>query len=390
MIRPLLPRQYAVDGVIGAFICLLALPFAMHGGAAEPWVLLAIGGALVLRRTSPALSLSVAWLAAIVQMVSGATPNAYNIAIPIVLYATARYGQGWVRWYGLGSAIFGGVVASAYTVLLTNSQLPRDLTSISIVSFATIMGSIVGVLVLGLSWTIGQLMRTADAARQAGYDRFRAQQAQVLAEQATAIEHERGRIARDMHDVVAHSLAVVVAQADGARYVHKGDAEALAGTLETVSDTARHALGDVRLLLSELRHEQDAGPQPGLADIDALVERMRTAGLSVRYTLIGTPPDLPTGRQIAAYRIMQEALTNALHHSDRTVDVDAIVKGDADGVELIIENATAPAGASEPGGLARGHGLPGMKERAALAGGTLDIDASAIGRFRVHARLPAA
>ncbi|GAB2515898.1 signal transduction histidine kinase [Paramicrobacterium agarici] len=389
MIRSLLPRQYAVDGAVGMLVAVLCLPFAVRGSFIDVWLILVTWGVLSLRRASPALALTTAWVGVIAQMGSGASPNAYNVAVPIVLYATARYGDGWVRWYGLASAVVGGVIASAYVVLITNASAGFDVTTISILSFAAVMGAIAGIVVLGLSWTLGQLMRTADAARQAGYERFRAQQAQLLAEQATVVEHERGRIARDMHDVVAHSLAVVVAQADGARYVHKGDPEALARTLETVSETARHALGDVRLLLSELRHEQESGPQPGLADLDALVERMRSAGLSIRYTLIGTLPELPTGRQIAAYRILQEALTNALHHGDPTHDVDVFVKGDAHRVDLVVENESAQVPASPDAGLTRGHGLPGMRERASLAGGTLDIDASVPGRFRVHARLPA-
>ncbi len=390
MIRRLLPRQYAVDGGIGAIVAVLCLPLALHGNVVDPWQLLVTWGILTLRRASPALSLTLAWIAVIVQMGFGASPNLYNIAIPIVLYATARYGDGWVRWYGLISAIGGGVIASAYTVLVTNTNVTFDPASISILSFAAIMGAIAGVVVLGLSWTLGQLMRTADAARQAGYERFRARQAQTLAERATVVEQERGRIARDMHDVVAHSLAVVVAQADGARYVHKGDADALAHTLETVSDTARHALGDVRLLLSELRHEQEAGPQPGFADIDMLIERMRSAGLHVTYTLIGTLPDIPTGRQIAAYRIMQEALTNALHHGEAQREVDVTITGSDSGVDLVVENFVGESRHAHGTDLSRGHGLPGMRERATLAGGTLDIDASTPGRFRVIAHLPTA
>ncbi|WP_166983715.1 sensor histidine kinase [Paramicrobacterium fandaimingii] len=390
MIRALLPRQYAIDGAVGALVALLCLPFALRGNFIEPWVVLVVWGSLSLRRASPGIALTISWVAVIAQMAFGASANAYNVAIPIILYATARYGDGWVRWYGLISAVVGGLVASAYTVLVTNTGVTANAEALPILVFATVAGATAGVVVLGLSWTLGQLMRTADAARQAGYERFRARQAQSLAERATVVEQERGRIARDMHDVVAHSLAVVVAQADGARYVHKGDADALARTLETVSDTARHALGDVRLLLSELRHEQEAGPQPGFADIDTLVETMRSAGLMVSYTLVGTLPDLPTGRQIAAYRIMQEALTNAMHHGEPHRDVEVTVVGSDAGVELIVQNVVGQSAPSRGTDLSRGHGLPGMRERATLAGGTLDIDASTPGWFRVIARLPIA
>ncbi len=388
MIRALRPGQYAADGIAGVVLVLLSLPFIIHGHILDSLVLLGMNGALVLRRISPLLSLTLAWVAVIIQMGCGIPPSFYNVVIPFVLYATARYGRGWVRWYGLSSAIIGGVIASGYVVLIMYATTPITTTDFTVVGFAMLTGAIAGVVVLGLSWTLGQLMRTAATAREAGIARFRADEARWHAERATVVEQERNRIARDMHDVVAHSLAVVIAQADGARYVHKGDPDALAETLETVSSTARHALGDVRLLLSELRHEQDAGPQPGLDEIDSLLNRMRAAGLTISRTQIGADPDLPMGRQIAAYRILQEALTNALHHGVPNSEVTVITETRDSTYNVIIENSVGTSAASGSGGGTRGHGLPGMRERATLAGGTLDIDTSSAGRFRVHAALP--
>ncbi|SEC17973.1 Signal transduction histidine kinase [Paramicrobacterium humi] len=391
MIRNLTPRQHAVDGVLGTLLVVLCLPFTANGAWIQPWILAGMGSIIVLRRVSPALALTMAWVFSLVQMGFGLPPNLYNVAILAVVYTTARYGERWVRWYGLGSAIAGGIVASAYMVFVMLAGPPVSVADITILTFSTVAGSVAGIVVLGLSWTLGQLMRTAAAARIAGYERYQAQLQQRRAESATIVEQERNRIARDMHDVVAHSLAVVIAQADGARYVHKGDADALGGTLETVSETARQALGDVRLLLSELRHEQDSGPQPTLGDVPDLVSRMRSAGLTVAYTEIGTARPVPAGRQIAVYRILQEALTNALHHGDRSAPVDVVLRWSDPSVELVVENAVPEQVEGPPAvGVSRGHGLPGMRERATLAGGTLAIDAPRPGRFRIHATVPVA
>ena len=127
------------------------------------------------------------------------------------------------------------------------------------------------------------------------------------------------RIARDMHDVVAHSLAVVIAQADGARYAPRRRRIPAVATeaLGTISTTARAALADVRLLLTQLRHSQGDGPQPTLADLEALYAQVRAAGVDLRVDVDPAPPgEPPAAVQLAVYRILQEALTNALRHGD--------------------------------------------------------------------------
>jgi signal transduction histidine kinase len=203
----------------------------------------------------------------------------------------------------------------------------------------------------------------------------------MRAESEAASEQERVRIARDMHDVVAHSLAVVIAQADGARYAAATDPRAATGALETISTTARAALADVRLLLTQLRHSQGEGPQPTLADLDALYAQVRAAGVDLRVTVDPMPrADPPAAIQLAVYRILQEALTNALRHGGSPVEVTSSWYPDR--VELHVRN---PLGAgTEPGS---GHGIIGMRERAQLAGGTLsaEVDDSA---FAVRATLP--
>ena len=157
---------------------------------------------------------------------------------------------------------------------------------------------VASIAVLVLAWTAGLLVRSVRDSREMRRREELANRERELVEYRYVVEQERNRIARDMHDVVAHSLAVVIAQADGARFAARTRPEAAAGGLDTIAGVARGALGDVRVLLAELRHDETDAPQPVLDDLDGLLERVRAAGLDVRFTETGErlaarhrPPD---------------------------------------------------------------------------------------------------
>ncbi|KAF2412338.1 sensor histidine kinase [Microbacterium sp. B35-04] len=340
--------------------------------------------ALALRRLSPALALGIAWIGALVQMGLGRPPSFSDVAICAVLYATAAYGSRLVYWAGFASAIVGALVITVYLFAgpvfagggLSWETLPLALVLLVAAAFA-----------LGLSWTVGALVRTAVRAREN-------REAQQRAEAETVAEQERVRIARDMHDVVAHSLAVVIAQADGARYAAAADPAVATDALATISTTARSALADVRLLLGQLRHRQGDGPQPTIGDLEELYAQVRAAGVQLRVDVDPAPqPSSAEGRpaegepaaavQLAVYRILQEALTNSLRHGAPGGPVDVHLGWLADRVELDVRNPIVPG--TQPGRF--GHGLIGMRERAQLAGGRLDA-ADEFGAFTVRAHIP--
>jgi len=362
---------------------------------------LAFAVPLALRRVSPALALMLAWAAAILQMLNLQPPHVANAAILIVLYSTARYGTRTVRYLGLISAIVGAVVASIYSLMVGNliDSILLSLPEFVAGTILTLFGAIAAFAVLGLSWAAGLLVRTRALAAESKVSEAVALQEQQRSEQALALLEERHRIARDMHDVVAHSLAVVIAQADGARYVASSRPELATQALATISDTAREALVDVRILLGQLRYREGEAPQPGMADLDRLIEQLRTAGLQIELSdeadrsLIS-----PTG-QLVVFRIVQECLTNALRHGSGRAPT--VVRLSTAGAVLhlsvenpVVENSLvensldgSPLDGTQPS--STGHGLSGMSERAALAGGSIAISTTA-DRFRVEATLPLA
>ena len=399
MFRTLTPRQLAFDVVAAALCLLLRFAVGMHE-VPMLFVVFAMAAALGLRRMSPGLALAVAWAGAIVQMTAGMHPDVSNLAILPVLYATASYGTPRLKWLGLASSGLGAITVAVYTSLGNvfyavqcntvsgsscsfGGQIPASLISLAAVFFFALV-------VFLLSWTFGLLAKTWRKARESGQARAVAERQRIDAQQDVVVEQERNRIARDMHDVVAHSLAVVIAQADGARYAAKQDPDAVDAALVTIAGTARQALGEVRVLLGQLRHSQGDAPQPALADLEQLFGQLRASGLRIVFSQDGEPVALPAGQQLAVYRIVQEALTNALRHGDVARDVTVRFGWNADSITIDVSNTAAvdvvKPDVTLPG--AAGHGLAGMRERAVLWGGAFEAGPDKGNGYLVKAVLP--
>jgi signal transduction histidine kinase len=210
------------------------------------------------------------------------------------------------------------------------------------------------------------------------------------AEAARAVAEERRRIAREMHDVVAHSMSVMVVQAGGARRILRQDTARADAAGEQIERTGREALAEMRRMLGFLRAGEDdpTEPQPGLERLDALVARTRDAGLPVTVRVVGEPRRLSSGLDLTAYRIVQEGLTNAMKHAGGApTEVD--VRWGAQRLELEIrDDGRGRPPTPPPNGDGGGHGLVGMQERVRLYGGELRAGRSENGGFAVLARLP--
>ncbi|GGY63265.1 two-component sensor histidine kinase [Streptomyces geysiriensis] len=247
---------------------------------------------------------------------------------------------------------------------------------------------------LGVAALIGVTVRTRRNYTAALEDRARRLETERDQQARIAAAAERARIAREMHDIIGHNLSVITGLADGGRYAAAKSPERAAQALDAIGSTSRQALGELRRLLDVLRedapgrpHSAELAPQPSLTDLAPLVDGVRRAGLPVRTTVHGRP-DLPAGRQLAVYRVIQEALTNTLKHAgpDATADIQ-LRYGEGGSVTLTVTD-TGRAVRSDTSG--DGRGLPGMRERTALYGGTLEAGPRPHPErgWRVHLHLP--
>ncbi|MEU7872570.1 histidine kinase [Dactylosporangium sp. NPDC049140] len=206
-----------------------------------------------------------------------------------------------------------------------------------------------------------------------------------------AVATERTRVAREMHDIVGHSLSVIISLADGGAYAVEGNPPRGREALERIGDTGRLALAELRRVLGVLREESDPAelhPQPGVAEIGALCDRVRAAGPHVVYRTAGDVDALDRGVQLAAYRIVQEALTNALRYAGVGTRLDVAVARDGPRLDITVHDTgpRPPATPASPTGT-DGHGIAGMRERAALYGGTVEAGPRPGGGWTVRAAL---
>ncbi|MCP2342880.1 sensor histidine kinase [Actinomadura rupiterrae] len=237
-------------------------------------------------------------------------------------------------------------------------------------------------------WVLGLHMRTRRAYLRQLEERADRLEHERDAEIQLARNAERARIAREMHDVVAHNVSVIVVQADGAAYAIETDPGRARQALETISTTGRTALAEMRRLLGVLREESAAGayaPQPGLAQLDDLVEQVRAAGLPVTLERTGRPAEVSEGRALAVYRIVQEALTNTLKHGGPRASATVTLHYGDDEMTVAVVDDGRGAAAPDDG---HGHGLVGMRERAAVYGGVVEAAPRDGGGFAVTARIP--
>jgi signal transduction histidine kinase len=331
---------------------------------------------VAVRRRAPLESLAVAAAAFAAQGVAGASLTqafAPVVGLLILVYSTAN------RLSGVRSALGVPVaVAGLWTAIYAESR--RDLVDhypseyLATALFATAV------------WMFGYAMR-GRARRIAGLEVETVRLAHEREERArAAVAAERARIARDLHDVVAHNVSVMVVQAAAAEHVLARDPERARAPLLAIQETGNQALTEMRRLLGILRADEAAstGRQPGLAGIEALAAEFREAGLPVRLSVEGDRATVPAGVDLAAYRIVEEALTNALKHAGGAPTSVSVRHVDG-AVELeITDEGPGPSAGSG------GHGLIGMEERAALYGGTFAAGPREGGGFSVWARLPLA
>jgi signal transduction histidine kinase len=243
---------------------------------------------------------------------------------------------------------------------------------------------------LAVAWAAGNAFRRHGARERALEARAKALEREREEKVRLAAAEERARIARELHDVVAHSVSVMVVQVGGARGILDSEPETARKTLRSAEQTGRQALAEMRRMLGIVRAPDDGrglAPQPSLGDVDTVIDQARAAGLSVELHTEGRPHALAPGIDLAAYRIVQEALTNAVKHAG-PAHAHVLLRYARDRLEIeVYDDGRGPPAAGDDHA-DPGHGLMGMRERVALYGGELHTGRRNGGGFAVHARLP--
>ena len=367
-----------LDGLIAAATALVTVVLAgssRFGGAAAVVGLLLIGP-LAWRRRAPVPAAVVVLAAGLLQLGTVSTLLPADVAVPAMVYALAAYAPPWAGKAGLAGGLVGAVLASGFYI--------GPMSAEALVVGAGAMG-----ITVVAAWALGNVRRARVLRLAALEERAQLLELEHDQEMRLAATAERARIARELHDVVAHSLSVVIAQADGGRYAGKADPDAALGALDAIAATGRQALTDMRSLLGVLREGggEEYAPQPDVAAIPALVEDVRASGLDIDLIVEGDARPLPAGPQLAAYRIVQESLTNVLKHAGPAGRAWVRLQWRPEGLELsVLDDGRGAAAMVEGDG--GGQGVRGMAERARLHGGRLEAGPRAGGGFGVHAALP--
>ncbi|MEU4180135.1 sensor histidine kinase [Streptomyces sp. NPDC026589] len=348
-------------------------------------VMLGLSTVVALRRRAPEKMLLLAILVGVVQLVFDVRPGIGDFAMLVITYTVATVGERWASRLALVCSLS----AAALSQLRWEAEPGGSWAQ---VVFVTIIMTVPFV----LAWVLGDSLRT----RRAYFDQLEERAARLErereAQSKVAVAAERARIARELHDVVAHNVSVMVVQADGAAYVMDAAPDQAKQALETISSTGRQALAEMRRLLGVLRtgDAPESGeyvPQPDVEQIEDLVAQVRQTGLVVDFKVEGTPRPLPSGVELTAYRVVQEALTNTRKHGGPDAGASVRLVYFDDGLGLLIEDDGRGAAHElyEDGGAdGAGHGMIGMRERIGMVGGTLDAGPRPGGGFRISALLP--
>ncbi|WP_313822660.1 histidine kinase [Citricoccus sp.] len=368
----------------------MLLAFVISVGQLAPWAI---------RRWRPVLAAGITVFFCLVQLLIGPDLLPSIVNVPMMVHNLAANGPRWASFAGLGTALAGAVLNGAKIAyappsfldpgadFISNNAAYTTPTEQAVIAVSFAVGAAAIVLA---AWAFGDLARTRRLAMEQLRDRARQLEVEAAQERELAAADERNHIAREMHDIVAHSLQVIITQADGGRYAGAHDPQVAVNTLGTISETGRKALGEMRRLLGVLRGPEatEFHPQPGLVDLEDLINTIRLTGLDVDYTVEGQARRaLPTGGELAAYRAVQESLTNTVRHGGPNARATVLLSWTTTGLEIDVTDNGRGAAASESTKGSQ-QGLLGLRERIALFGGTVQTGPRQGGGFSVRAAVP--
>ncbi|HEX6544541.1 MAG TPA: sensor histidine kinase [Ktedonobacterales bacterium] len=380
----------------------IAIPFGwwslaeVFNAARLPWSLvlgldvILIHTALAFRRVAPMRSFAVVSLASLgLVLIPGVPVIPPSMMVFLFsLYAYCAY-DGW-RWAPAFGLVVGAAGAGVLTAQLEISGQVTTVNVLPVVWFGTMFAAALA------AWSLGLFRRIQRAYVATLVDRAARAEAEREERAQRAVLDERARIAREMHDVIAHSLAVIVSQAQGGQYAARTDTRKAAEVLATIAESGRQALADMRGLLGVLRSDiptttgtmettsDSRTPQPSLRELPDLLAAVRAAGLPVHYNEVGAAFTLSPTAELAIYRVVQEALTNTLKHAGPDAHADVQFIWGSDGITITVRDTGHGHLAAE----GSGHGLIGMRERITAVGGSVTAEPSPGSGFVVRAWLP--
>jgi signal transduction histidine kinase len=379
-------HRVLVDSVLAAILGLISVGSLIRGSPAAVLIVLLMIVPVAFRRRAPVAAYVIAVIAGAWQVLglsvhtagsSSPGPLPSDLALLVLLYTVAAYRP---RRYSIPALLT--CVGGSLIAVLVWSPMPQ----VDVGERLFLSGFLFGGISLAC-WILGDSMRYRRGYYAALEEKAARLEAERHAEAKIAAAAERARIARELHDIVAHHVSVMVVQADGAGYVLQSDPGRAANALAAVSATGRQALTELRRLLGVLRSDAEQAvlaPVPGLGELRELLDQSRAAGLEVSYTLSGVPRELPEGAELAAYRVVQESLTNTRKHAGLAATSAVTLQYEPDGLVVAVTDDGIAAPTGEPGG----HGLAGMRERVAMYGGTVTAGPLPGGGFGVRAWLP--
>lgn len=381
-----------VDGAWASIVLLLALlsdmPDQGWHRTARIVIAVLIFALMLVRRRWPNVAVTAGLLLGLVQALAQIEPDASSIGYLVFVYTGAAFGVPWISRFALTGALLAGPLAVGM-LHKTADDGPPGHGFLQQAFIAALLST-----PFILCWAWGRLTRVRGAYLTELEDRANRLERERDAQAKVAVAAERARIARELHDVVAHNVSVMIVQADGAAYVMDNSPQQAKEALATIASTGRQALVEMRRLLGVLRTADAAEeyvPQPSVEELPELLDQVRTAGLPVEFSTSGEVRELPRGVELTVYRIVQEALTNVRKHGGPNVSARVAVDfGDRD-LNVLIEDDGRGSTDEQlaRGGLdGQGHGLIGMRERIGMVSGSLDAGPRPGGGFRIRAVLP--
>jgi signal transduction histidine kinase len=389
-------RPWLPDAGAGLVVFLLGL-WEMHGdrtvtsALGELLVVVGVAAAVGLSRHAPGGALAVAWLTGGVHIVTGTGPMVVEVALAIVAFGCARWGSEAVVWL---SGVSIPVAAAIAVTLLDASVLydALDTTGIRVLAGRAYDGTngwrvpagLLGTALLMAPWLLGLALRFSAGSQASRASQVVAEAERDQAEEIARLREEQARLARDVHDVVGHSLAVILAQAESAQFLDSADTAGLKRTMANIATSARSSLDDVRTVLASTQGVTSTpARQP---DLESLLDGVRASGHIVDSAVVGTAQPMPPELEVVAFRVLQEMLTNAIKHGRRDQPV-LVERHWGEDLRIEVQNALpADMPADVPSmdetqplvGVARpssggGQGIDGMRRRLEAVGGRLDV-----------------